>query len=180
MVVVDTTPETRFDRDMLAMRLLDEVQRLMEPLRDLDEHQRLAIVAVVAAAQLMTVYERTVSAPIAPIGERFDGFVGTLHTEGGRLMAGLRKACLPESIAYATALALCHRERRRAEECERLTAAPAAVEMDCIMTQLEAMIGAMQRLSVGGYRPAMTAGARGATAVVLTRNLWPSADTSNA
>jgi hypothetical protein len=144
--LVDATQETRFDRDMLATRLLDEVERFMEPLRGLDEHQRLSIVAVVAAAQLMTVYERTSGRPFAPIGERFDQMVTALHSEGGRLNAGLRKACLPESMAYATALALCLRERGRPYDRERQNAAQAAAEMQCIMMQLEAMLGAMQQL----------------------------------
>ena len=145
-VVVDRAQEQRFDRDMLATRLLDEVQRLLEPLRTLDDHHRVSVVALIAAAQLMTIYERTANRAHSPIGERFDRLVASVHVEGSRLTAGLRKACLPESVAYAAALGFSRRDGKREDQCQRDAASQAAAEMQCVMMQLEAMLGALNRL----------------------------------
>jgi hypothetical protein len=116
----DAVQELRFDRDMLATRFLDEVERLIAPLRGLDEHQRTSIVALAAAAQLITVYERSQTRPSAPVCDRFDRLVAAIHEDGSRLSAGLRKACVGT-----------------ASEAE---------ELDCVMMQLEAMHGALQRV----------------------------------
>ena len=116
----DAVQELRFDRDMLATRFLDEVERLIAPLRGLDEHQRTSIVALAAAAQLITVYERSQTRPSAPVCDRFDRLVSMIHEDGSRLSAGLRKACTGT-----------------ASEAE---------ELDGVMMQLEAMHGALRRI----------------------------------
>ena len=119
--------ELRFDRDMLATRFLDEVERLSAPLRGLADHQRVAVVAMIAAAQLMTVYDRSKTRPSTPVGARFDSLVDDIHEGGSMLTNGLRKACSGDT-----------------DEAE---------ELQCVMMQLEAMVGALRRLRLPVPRP---------------------------
>jgi hypothetical protein len=127
MTSPDAVQELRFDRDMLATRFLDEVERLIAPLRGLDDHQRTCVVALAAAAQLMTVYDRSQTRPSAAVGDRFDRLVNAVHEEGGRLSAGLRKACPGTGSEI--------------------------VELQCVMMQLEAMYGALRGLRAPVSRP---------------------------
>jgi hypothetical protein len=123
---VDAVHEARAERDALAARMLDEIERFLAPLRRLNDGDRLAVVAVVAAAELLTVCDRSRARSCGAIGDRFDRLLGTLHLEGSRLSGDVRTACLAEPPACSDG--------------------EAVAEMECLVMQLEGMVGALTQL----------------------------------
>jgi hypothetical protein len=135
--------ETRVHRDLFARVLLSEVERIAEPLRELDERQRAAIIVLVGAAQLVTAYERSLHHPDGDIGRDFDAILSRLHAAGARLLGGLRPAGLADSVAYAWTLARCAQQD---EDTGNRAARAAAAEIVCAMSHLDGFMEAVRRL----------------------------------
>jgi hypothetical protein len=152
MALQTSVSEHRTQRDHLAKNLLSEVGRLSELLRHLDERDRDCIVALVAATQLFTVYERSDNRPDVQLTKQFESAIATLAPVAARRIAvsSLTGACLTESLGYAKAMAGCLKDKNKTQDqCERDSAPQAAAEIICVMKALDEMIKHIREIVPG-------------------------------
>lgn len=141
--------ETLANRDLFARVLISEIDAVVAPLLRLDERARASIIALVGAAQLITVDERSRRHPAGTIGNDFDAILYGLHPDGAALLAGLRTTGLAESVAYGWTLALCRSERD--DEGASTAARAAAAEVACAMSHLDALLEVLRRLRLPAH-----------------------------
>jgi len=138
--------ETRTNRDLFTQGLLDEIDDIVQPLCALDEPTRAAIIALVGAAQLVTAYERSLNQPSDSIGQEFDRILGDVHSEGARLLKGLRTAGLAETVAFAWTMARVRADVMPDREADAMAARAAAADVACALGQLDALMQVFRRL----------------------------------
>jgi hypothetical protein len=146
----DTTllQETHASRELFTDVLLAEMDAVAMPLLRLDEGTRAAIVALVAAAQLVTAHERSVNGPTGRLGRHFDALLDTLHPEAAHLIGGLRTSGAAESNSYTWMLALSAIDP--CAETEAKATRAAAAEMECALSSLDTLMDALRRLNLPG------------------------------
>ena len=140
--------ETVVSRDLFARVLLSEIDAVVAPLLRLDERARASIIALVGAAQLITVYERSLHHSAGSIGNDFDAILYGLHPDGAALLAGLRTTGLAESVAYGWTLALC---RSEGDDDGSTAARAAAAEVACAMSHLDALLEVLRHLRLPAH-----------------------------
>ena len=89
--------ESHANRDLMSGVLLTEIQTLVAPLRRLDERTRASIMVLIGLAELVTANERSVAGADDRVGAEFDRSLVTMHGEGARLLAQMRRARQTES-----------------------------------------------------------------------------------
>ena len=152
MALQTSVSEHRKQRDDLAKNLLGEVSRLSESLRHLDQRDRDCIVALVAATQLFTAYERSDNRPDVQLGKQFESAIATLAPIAARRIAvsSLTRACLTEGIGYAGAMAGCLKDKNKThDQCEQESATEAAAEITCVMKALDELIKHIREIVPG-------------------------------
>lgn len=144
--------EHRAQRDKIVKGLLSQVNALTKSLHHLADPDRERIVALIAAAQMLTVYERSENRPDTKLARQFEGAVTALSPNiAERLGVGLfSRACLGESVGYATAMARCLSDsRKNQEQCERESAPQAGAEIACVMKALDGLIKSIRPIIPG-------------------------------
>ncbi len=84
--------ESHANRDLMSGVLLTEIQTLVAPLRRLDERTRASIMVLIGLAELVTANERSLAGVDDRVGAEFDHSLVTMHGEGARLLAQMRRA----------------------------------------------------------------------------------------
>ena len=84
--------ESHANRDLMSGVLLTEIQTLVAPLRRLDERTRASIMVLIGLAELVTANERSLAGVDDRVGAEFDRSLVTMHGEGARLLAQMRRA----------------------------------------------------------------------------------------
>ena len=84
--------ESHANRDLMSGVLLTEIQTLVAPLRRLDERTRASIMVLIGLAELVTANERSGAGVDEGVGAEFDRSLVTMHGEGARLLAQMRRA----------------------------------------------------------------------------------------
>jgi hypothetical protein len=146
--------EHRMQRDKVVETLLSQVDGLTRLLHDLSGTQRGAVVALVGAAQAMTAYERSENNPSPHLIKRFaSAMMGLSPNIAATVGAGgFPRACLTESIAYASSMARClgdKKTKKTQAQCEIESAPEGAAEIFCMIKALEALIKSIRPIIPG-------------------------------
>lgn len=142
---IGTTPRQAFDdRDAALRALVSGTQDVIKQLQRLPDKDKQAVVAVLALAQFMGVYASSRARPDPTLVPEFYQSISALSPRiAARFdVRHIASACRDESIAYASAMASCLKDRNKTEDqCEVESASEAAGEVLCMLKQIESLKG---------------------------------------
>jgi hypothetical protein len=129
-------------RDSALASLVAATPKIVAELKDLNPRQRAAVLSLVVLTNAAVGYERTTPLAKQAISRRVLEQVAGLVSRppAASAMLSVMQGCLSYSIAYASAMAACHKEGKREEDCPDAWG-PAGQEISCMMKTIDSMKG---------------------------------------